>query len=100
MARKRALAARVPVELLEASAAAIPLDDASVDTVMTTWTLCTIPDASRALMELKRVLRSDGALLFVGHVRRNPVWHAGRIASVRCGDASPVAAISTARSTT
>ena len=69
MARKRALAAHVPVELLEASAEAIPLDDASVDTVVTTWTLCTIPNASHALMELKRVLRPSGVLLFVEHGR-------------------------------
>lgn len=69
MARGRAAAAPAPVELLEASAEAVPLDDASVDTVVTTWTLCTIPDASRALMELKRVLRPGGALLFVEHGR-------------------------------
>ena len=69
MARGRAVAARVPVELLEASAEAIPLDDASIDTAVATWTLCTIPNASRALMELKRVLRPGGALLFVEHGR-------------------------------
>lgn len=69
MARARATAATVPVELLEASAEAVPLDDASVDTVVTTWTLCTIPDAPAALAELKRVLRPGGALLFVEHGR-------------------------------
>ena len=69
MARDRAATAAVPVELLEASAEAVPLDDASIDTVVTTWTLCTIADAPRALAELKRVLRPDGALLFVEHGR-------------------------------
>jgi ubiquinone/menaquinone biosynthesis C-methylase UbiE len=69
MARSRATAASVPVALLEASAEAVPLDDASIDTVVTTWTLCTIPDASAALAELKRVLRPGGALLFVEHGR-------------------------------
>jgi ubiquinone/menaquinone biosynthesis C-methylase UbiE len=69
MARGRAAAAAIPVKLLEASAEAIPLDDASIDTVVTTWTLCTIPDAPRALAELRRVLRSGGALLFVEHGR-------------------------------
>ncbi len=69
MARERAAAAPVPVELLEASAETLPLDTESVDTVVTTWTLCTIPDAHRALAEVRRVLRPGGVLLFVEHGR-------------------------------
>ncbi len=69
MARGRAAVAAMPVEFLEASAEMVPLDDDSVDTVVTTWTLCTIPDAPRALAEMRRVLRSGGALLFVEHGR-------------------------------
>jgi ubiquinone/menaquinone biosynthesis C-methylase UbiE len=69
MARERAAATPIPVELLEASAEAVPLDAASIDTVVTTWTLCTIPDANRALGELRRVLKPGGALLFVEHGR-------------------------------
>jgi ubiquinone/menaquinone biosynthesis C-methylase UbiE len=69
MARPRASAAAVPVMLLDASAEAIPLDRASIDTVVTTWTLCTIPSASRALAEMRRVLKPGGALLFVEHGR-------------------------------
>jgi ubiquinone/menaquinone biosynthesis C-methylase UbiE len=69
MARARAASAAVPVELLGASAEALPLDDRSVDTVVTTWTLCTIPDAPRALAEMRRVLRPGGSLLFVEHGR-------------------------------
>ena len=69
MARDRAASASVPVELLEASAEAVPLDAASIDTVVMTWTLCTIPDPQRALAELLRVLKPGGALLFVEHGR-------------------------------
>jgi ubiquinone/menaquinone biosynthesis C-methylase UbiE len=52
------------VEFIDGSAEEIPLEDASVDTVLTTWTLCSIPDVSRALGEMRRVLRPDGRLLF------------------------------------
>ena len=78
MACEPAAAAAVPVELLEASAETVPLDDASIDTVVTTWTLCTIPDAPRALSELRRVLQPGGALLFVEHGRApepGDKWH-------------------------
>jgi ubiquinone/menaquinone biosynthesis C-methylase UbiE len=69
MARDRAAGAPVPVELLQASAEALPLESASIDTAVTTWTLCTIPDVSRALAELRRVLKPGGMLLFVEHGR-------------------------------
>lgn len=69
MARTRGGAASVPIEFLEASAEAMPMDDGSVDTVVTTWTLCTIPDACRALGEMRRVLKPGGVLLFVEHGR-------------------------------
>lgn len=69
MAQDRAATAPVPVELLEASAEAVPLDTASIDTVVTTWTLCTIPDAHKALAEMRRVLKPGGSLLFVEHGR-------------------------------
>jgi SAM-dependent methyltransferase len=56
-----------PVSFLEASAETIPLDDRTVDTVVTTWTLCSIPRAATALLEMRRVLRPGGRLLFVEH---------------------------------
>jgi ubiquinone/menaquinone biosynthesis C-methylase UbiE len=69
MARERGRAASISIEFLEASAEAIPLDDGCVDTIITTWTLCTIPDVARALAEMRRVLRPGGVLLFVEHGR-------------------------------
>jgi ubiquinone/menaquinone biosynthesis C-methylase UbiE len=62
-----AKACRVPKKLMEGSAESIPVDDSSVDTVVTTWTLCTIPDVEKALREMRRILKSDGKLLFVEH---------------------------------
>ena len=58
-----------PVELREASAERLPFADASFDTVVFTWSLCTIPDPARALSEARRVLRPDGSLLVMEHVR-------------------------------
>jgi ubiquinone/menaquinone biosynthesis C-methylase UbiE len=64
---RRAAGRAVPVTFVEGSAEAIPLDDEAVDTVVTTWTLCTIPHADVALREMRRVLRRGGRLLFVEH---------------------------------
>ena len=55
------------VTLLQGSAEAIPLESASIDTVVTTWTLCSIPQVTDALMEMRRVLKPNGELLFVEH---------------------------------
>lgn len=60
---------RAPVTLLEGSAEALAVEDRSFDTVVTTWSLCTIPNARQALTEVRRVLRPGGALLFVEHGR-------------------------------
>ena len=57
----------MPVSFIEASAESIPLDDQSVDTVVTTWTLCTVPEAAAAIAEMRRVLKPHGKLLFVEH---------------------------------
>ena len=78
LGRERVRRAPFPVEFLEASAERVPLDAGSVDTVVSTWTLCSIPDAAAALAELRRVLRPGGAFLFVEHGRspdpRVQVW--------------------------
>lgn len=64
-----ALAAPFPVELLAAGAESIPLKSRSIDSVVSTWTLCSIPDLEVALTEIHRVLRSEGRLLFFEHGR-------------------------------
>ena len=56
-----------PAKLVEASAEIIPFGSEVFDTVVTTWTLCTIPRVVSALREMRRVLRPDGRLLFVEH---------------------------------
>ena len=55
--------------IIDASAERLPLADASVDTVVSTLVLCTVDDPERALREIARVLRPDGQLLFIEHVR-------------------------------
>jgi ubiquinone/menaquinone biosynthesis C-methylase UbiE len=57
----------IPSKLIEGSAESIPLDDASVDTVVSTWSLCSICDLAEALAEIRRVVKPDGQLLFVEH---------------------------------
>ncbi|MBI3282089.1 MAG: class I SAM-dependent methyltransferase [Acidobacteria bacterium] len=58
---------RIPMTAVEGSAECIPLEDRSVDTAVMAWTLCSIPDAERALREIRRVLKPGGQLLFVEH---------------------------------
>jgi ubiquinone/menaquinone biosynthesis C-methylase UbiE len=67
IARRRAAASGIPVGLLLGSATAIPLADNAVDTVVMTWTLCSIPKPPAALREMRRVLKPDGNLCFVEH---------------------------------
>lgn len=86
MAERKAAGFPAPVRFLDAGAEAIPLEDGSVDTVVTTYTLCTVPEAEAALREMRRVLKPGGRLLFAEHgkapdasVRKwqdrlNPLW--------------------------
>lgn len=87
MARKRTLGRLLNVEFLSQSAEEeLPLPDKSMDTVVMTWTLCSIPDPGKALLQMKRVLKPDGRLIFLEHGRApdagvaawqdrlNPIW--------------------------
>jgi ubiquinone/menaquinone biosynthesis C-methylase UbiE len=67
LARRQAAWVHFPVELCRGSAEELPLDDASVDSVVMTWTLCSVAEPARALGEIRRVLRPGGALLFLEH---------------------------------
>jgi ubiquinone/menaquinone biosynthesis C-methylase UbiE len=67
--RHRLEAAPFPVEILLASAERIPLADGLADAVVSTWTLCTIPDAPAALTEMRRVLKLTGHFFFIEHGR-------------------------------
>jgi ubiquinone/menaquinone biosynthesis C-methylase UbiE len=86
LALRRVKAAGLDVELVGLSAEKLPLPDASFDSVVCTYTLCSIPNAQNALAEVRRVLRPGGKFLFSEHglapdesVRRwqrrlQPVW--------------------------
>lgn len=86
LARRRSRRAGLDVEVVAVSAEGIPFSARSFDTVVVTFTLCSIPDAVAALSEMRRVLKPEGRLLFCEHglapeekVRRwqrrlNPAW--------------------------
>jgi ubiquinone/menaquinone biosynthesis C-methylase UbiE len=67
MARQRRPSSGIRIELIRGSAEALPVADQTIDTVVTTWTLCSIPDVIAALREMRRVLKRSGELLFVEH---------------------------------
>lgn len=85
-AQKNLAAAPVAVECLGLPGEAIPLPDNSIDCVVLTYTLCTIPDWKTALQQMRRVLKDEGVLLFCEHglapdaavqkwqKRLTPVW--------------------------
>ena len=85
-ARDIAASHKLDVEFVAESAEQLSMPDNSFDTVVITWTLCTIPDPDAALREVRRVLKPGGRLIFAEHgqspehhVRKwqdriNPVW--------------------------
>src|SRR5262245_45593269 len=86
MARTKIPGRPFPVDLHCRSAAELPVDAASIDTVVSTWTLCSMRDPVPILREMRRVLKPGGRLLFVEHGlspepgvqrwqhRLNPLW--------------------------
>ncbi len=70
LVRQRIAKAHMPIERVQLDAGGkLPFADASFGTVVTTWTLCSIANVDAALLEMKRVLRPDGILLFCEHGR-------------------------------
>lgn len=86
IAQKNAAEHHLDAEFIQSSAESIPLDDNSADSVLVTYSLCTIPDAEMAMLEIRRVLKPAGKLIFCEHGkapdeniqrwqnRLNPVW--------------------------
>lgn len=67
LAGRRLSRSRVPVDRGARDAQDLPFGDATFDTALSTWTMCTIPDIAAALRELRRVLVPGGTLHFVEH---------------------------------
>lgn len=67
LAAKRVATSNVPVEYVGLEAERLPLEDETIDHVLVTWTMCTIPDVGQALREMHRVLRPAGQLHFAEH---------------------------------
>jgi ubiquinone/menaquinone biosynthesis C-methylase UbiE len=67
LAQRRIAASTIPVERSGLDGQSLPFPDDSYDTAISTWTLCTIPDATQALREVRRVLKPGGTLHFVEH---------------------------------
>ena len=73
LARTRAADLGMPVTFCEGDAQALPFDDGTFDTVLSTYSMCSVPDERRAVLEMKRVLKPGGRLILVDHVRSSIV---------------------------
>ena len=67
LARRQVLRSPIEVRFVGLRGEEIPLDEASIDTVVSTWTLCTIPGLEQALREIRRVLKPEGRFHFLEH---------------------------------
>jgi len=66
-AKKRLARNTIPIAFLDLPGEEIPLEDESADTVLITYTMCTIPDVTRALSQMRRVLKPSGRMIFCEH---------------------------------
>jgi ubiquinone/menaquinone biosynthesis C-methylase UbiE len=66
-AKERVAASPIAVEFLDLPGEQIPLGDGEADTILVTYTLCTIPDVHKALGEMRRVLKPSGRMIFCEH---------------------------------
>lgn len=80
-ARDRAATLGIPVSLSEGDAQALPFPDGTFDTVLSTYSMCSVPDEEQAILEMKRVLRPGGRLILVDHVRSSvaPIYWVQRL---------------------
>ncbi|MGN7297019.1 class I SAM-dependent methyltransferase [Ferdinandcohnia sp. SAFN-114] len=63
----------VPIDIVQAGAENLPFEDETFDTLVATLVFCTIPDAEKAILEMKRVCKPNGTILMFEHVKmRNP----------------------------
>jgi ubiquinone/menaquinone biosynthesis C-methylase UbiE len=69
MAKRHTAWVHFEVRLAEGRAEDLPIDDDDIDTVVVTWSLCSVTDPAKALAEVRRVLRPGGSLLFIEHGR-------------------------------
>ncbi|WP_170346223.1 class I SAM-dependent methyltransferase [Ruegeria atlantica] len=74
MAQKLTNQTIIPVELVQGFGEDIPLEDGCIDTVVLTYTLCTVQDVSSVLSEIRRVLHPNGEVLFCEHVSAPTLW--------------------------
>ncbi len=73
LAEERLKSFRFPFEYIQGSAEHIALADASIDNVVSTWSLCSIPNLDLALSEVKRILKPGGKFIFIEHgLSKNP----------------------------
>lgn len=67
LARKNAQTARLPIELVTQNGEQLPYENETFDTVVSTWTLCSIEGIEKALGEIRRVLKPRGRFVFIEH---------------------------------